>query len=312
MVKLILKSCLLLKVLSFCLITKNILSVRSQEIPDCAIVREAVKKLGSFKLKFVANNCCDLDVVTCNANNVIGIKLIGISCFSSNVKLEDTISEFANLKHLESFELSYQSWCKAPTGITNLKNLKSLVMTNNGFKETLPEYFIKLNKLEKLDLSFNKYYGTIPNSYRKLKNLKSLILNNNELSGSIPYSFIKLENLTELNLAENKELTGYIPELPKINTCDYASTDLCSIKSSTCTTNLKGICTEDIITNTDKSNGKATFNNDEKEDELEATNNNNDDEETNGIHEPNNLIYYTSRFYYHVFFIYILLLILFN
>jgi len=73
MVKLTLKNRLSFKALALCLITSNILSVRSQEIADCAVIREAAELLGSLKTKFSAINCCDLDVVTCNANHVTGV-----------------------------------------------------------------------------------------------------------------------------------------------------------------------------------------------------------------------------------------------
>ncbi|ORY20318.1 L domain-like protein [Neocallimastix californiae] len=207
MVKLILQNKLglrlSLKALALCLITSNILSVRTQEIADCAVVREAAEFLGEYKVNFGAYNCCDSEIITCNANHVIGFKLVGLSCFDFKVKLDDTIDKLANLEYLESFEFSNQSWCERPNNISKLKNLKTLIMANNHFKDTLPEDLIQLTKLEKLNFTSNKYYGSIPNSYSKFKNLKSLILNKNNLSGYIPYSLTKLENLTEIKLFSN-------------------------------------------------------------------------------------------------------------
>ncbi|KAG4103773.1 hypothetical protein H8356DRAFT_1363090 [Neocallimastix lanati (nom. inval.)] len=41
------------------------------EIADCAILREVAELLGPNKTKFIANNCCNLNIITCNANNII-------------------------------------------------------------------------------------------------------------------------------------------------------------------------------------------------------------------------------------------------
>jgi len=289
MVNLIIKSSLIFKVLVFCLIAKDILSVKGQEIADCAVIREVAELLGPNKKKFMANNCCDLDIITCNAKNIIGIQLVGISCFDFGVKLEAAVDKLSTLEYLESFEFSNQSWCEIPKNIPKLKNLKTLIMTHNNFKDTLPEFVIQYTKLEKLDLSFNNYYYTIPSSYRRLRNLKSLILNNNNLSGSIPYSFIRLENLTELNLSENKQLTGYVPDIPKISLCNYAQTGLCSLSSTKCTTNLESTCTEDIITKTDKNNGKETFDANENLDEprIDITDKFYEEDEKGGLFSSN-------------------------
>jgi len=73
MVNLILKSRLSMKAIAFCLIAKNILSVKSQEISDCSIIKDAAESLGPNKSKFSSTNCCDLDVITCNSNSITGV-----------------------------------------------------------------------------------------------------------------------------------------------------------------------------------------------------------------------------------------------
>eukprot|EP00833_Pecoramyces_ruminatium_P010702 jgi/Orpsp1_1/1184734/evm.model.c7180000090767.1 len=236
--------------LALCLISKNILSVKTQEISDCSIVREAANELGNDKIKFNSPNCCDLDVVTCNGQNVIGIKFVGISCFGfEGANLEKAIDKIASLTQLESFEISHQSWCGYPKNIQKLGKLKTLILSNNGFDNTLPEDIIQINTLEKLDLSHNRYFNTIPSSYSKLTNLKSLSLNNNNLVGNVPYAFTQLKNLSELNLAENRELTGCIPDFSKVTTCDYKSTDLCILKNVSCTSESIKTCTQQDVDN---------------------------------------------------------------
>jgi len=282
MVNLILKRRLSLKAIAFCLITKNILSVKGQEISDCSIVKEAANRLGESKVKFSSTNCCDLDVVTCNDKNVIGVKFIGNRCFDFDEDLEGAIDKLASLENLESFELSSLGyWCKYPKNFPKLKKLKTLIIKDNSeFSGTLPEDIIQLTNLETLEISNNRYSGSIPSSYAKLTKLKSLSLNNNLLTGYIPYSFSQLQNLTELNLKENQELKGYIPKMSKISTCDYGGTELCSLKSTTCTTNLNNICTLNDVTTSNKNNGNPNPNNKEYENDIKTASDNNDNSNT--------------------------------
>jgi len=77
-------------------------------------------------------------------------KLIGISCFSSNVKLEDTISEFANLKHLESLWVIYI--CNIILSIKKKKISKYIIQNyiNEEIKKILLIFFFFKKKFNVL------------------------------------------------------------------------------------------------------------------------------------------------------------------
>ena len=52
---------------------------------------------------------------------------------------------------------------------------------------------------------------------------------------------------------KGSQITGYIPEMPKIKTCDYGFTDLCKAKTTTCGD--MNECTKEIIETSNKNNG---------------------------------------------------------
>jgi Leucine-rich repeat (LRR) protein len=68
---------------------------------------------------------------------------------------------------------------------------------------TLGEIF-KLKNLESLVLSDNEIAGTSLKKFKKLNSLKTLLLNNCKLSGKIPESaLMKLKKLSELDLNDS-------------------------------------------------------------------------------------------------------------
>ena len=75
-----------------------------------------------------------------------------------------------------------------PSQIQNLKNLKTLNMSNN-LMTGIPAEIGQLQKLETLDLSNNQFTG-LPNELGNLKNLKTLNLSGNN------YSFQDLNAIT--------------------------------------------------------------------------------------------------------------------
>ena len=110
---------------------------------------------------------------------------------------------------------------------SNLTSLSVLVLSNNAFNSTIPQWLFQLRNLVLLDLSFDKLGGSIldafPNttSLEKLKKmgslckLKTLILSENDLNGEITELIDVLSgcndsSLEHLNLGFNK-LGGVLP-----------------------------------------------------------------------------------------------------
>lgn len=95
--------------------------------------------------------------------------------------------------------------------ITQIKNLKTLSLSNNTFEGALPP-FNMLKGLRALYVSSNKFSGEIPGDYFADSILRRIWLSDNEFSGKIPYSLGKVHGLMALHLERNKFI-GAIPEI---------------------------------------------------------------------------------------------------
>ncbi|CAA7018154.1 unnamed protein product [Microthlaspi erraticum] len=94
--------------------------------------------------------------------------------------------------------------------ITNLTNLRIVLLQNNNITGKIPSEIGRLTKLETLDLSDNFFRGEIPFSIGSLRSLQYLRLNNNSLSGVFPQSLSNMTRLALLDLSYNN-LSGPVP-----------------------------------------------------------------------------------------------------
>ncbi|XP_059626472.1 probable LRR receptor-like serine/threonine-protein kinase At5g65240 isoform X2 [Cornus florida] len=93
------------------------------------------------------------------------------------------------------------------------EDLKALgLRMNNAISGPIPAAIGKLEKLQTLDISSNKFNGAIPSSLGNIKNLKYLRLNNNNLTGPVPQSLSKVEGLNLVDLSFNN-LSGSLPKI---------------------------------------------------------------------------------------------------
>ncbi|XP_039116046.1 probable LRR receptor-like serine/threonine-protein kinase At1g53440 isoform X3 [Dioscorea cayenensis subsp. rotundata] len=83
--------------------------------------------------------------------------------------------------------------------LTNITNIKKLVLRNLSLSGELPNDIGELTSLHYLDVSFNNLTGEIPESWEYLKNLKHLYLTNNSLTGEIPDWKLKSGNNIDLS-----------------------------------------------------------------------------------------------------------------
>ncbi|XP_010524077.1 PREDICTED: protein TOO MANY MOUTHS [Tarenaya hassleriana] len=98
-----------------------------------------------------------------------------------------------------------------PPGISSLKSLKILTLSQNQFTGKIPTGIFQLSNLVHLDLSYNTLTGIIPLQLGNLKNLEGLDLSYNSLVGSIPATISDLGLLQKLDLSSNS-LFGAIPD----------------------------------------------------------------------------------------------------
>jgi hypothetical protein len=125
---------------------------------------------------------CSWTMVTCSSENFV----IGLGTPSQN--LSGTLSP----------------------SITNLTNLRIVLLQNNNIKGKIPAEIGRLTRLETLDLSDNFFHGEIPFSVGYLQSLQYLRLNNNSLSGVFPLSLSNMTQLAFLDLSYNN-LSGPVP-----------------------------------------------------------------------------------------------------
>ncbi|XWS17066.1 hypothetical protein CRYUN_Cryun33cG0036000 [Craigia yunnanensis] len=104
------------------------------------------------------------------------------------------IGAMSSLKFLRMWECEHngnlltQDFCE-------LTNLQELVVRNNNLNDKLPECFSNLTSLERLDLSYNQFFGNI-SALKSLTSLQVLSVANNYIQ--IPSSLGPLFNLSKL------------------------------------------------------------------------------------------------------------------
>ncbi|MCO5548308.1 hypothetical protein L7F22_001765 [Adiantum nelumboides] len=90
-----------------------------------------------------------------------------------------------------------------PPSISNLCNLRALIVAFSGLSGPIPEALYTLPLILYLDLEGNNLEGSISSSIRNLHALMHLGLSDNFLSGALPPELGSLANLSELDLKRN-------------------------------------------------------------------------------------------------------------
>ncbi|CAL8150925.1 unnamed protein product [Prunus armeniaca] len=110
-----------------------------------------------------------------------------------------------------------------------LANLTHLNLSHNSLYGSLEtQFFLSLNKLEILDLSYNRLSGKLPLSLPS-SSIQTVDLSSNHFFGAIPSSFFQqASNLTSFNV-NNNTFTGYVPSSiclhysPSLRLLDFSS-----------------------------------------------------------------------------------------
>lgn len=101
----------------------------------------------------------------------------------------------------KSLDLSSQKLTKTPEYVFNETSLESLNLSNNLLEGSLQSQIGNLKNLKSLDLSNNKFTG-VPAEIGRLSDLEILNLSNNKITG-LPHELANLSKLKILDLSGN-------------------------------------------------------------------------------------------------------------
>ncbi|KAK9067533.1 hypothetical protein SSX86_011644 [Deinandra increscens subsp. villosa] len=142
--------------------------------------------------------------------------------------LNESISNMKNLRRLVITGTNVSG--EIPYGFGLLENLEEATLSRNRLAGTLPENMSKLKKLKILDLSQNGFEGNIPADIGGLQNLIKLDLGSNLFSGDFPASMKGLKCLELLDLSYNKFSNSGIPlffsEMSKLKVMHLSGNEL--------------------------------------------------------------------------------------
>ncbi|CAN8254810.1 unnamed protein product [Cochlearia groenlandica] len=158
---------------------------------------------------------CQWGGVECSQDRVVRLVLDGFGLRGSFSP--ETLSRLDQLRVLS---LENNSLSGSIPDLTNLANLRSLILKRNGFSGTLSPSILSLRRLISLDLSFNNFSGSIPSDINALSRLGSLNLEFNRFSGSIPP--LNQSYMTSFNVSGNN-LTGTVPFTATLSRFDETS-----------------------------------------------------------------------------------------
>ncbi|KAK9935690.1 hypothetical protein M0R45_022779 [Rubus argutus] len=146
-----------------------------------------------------SSDCCKWPGITCNSSFSLGL--------NSSVDTYRVVQLELPSKRLVG---------KLSESLGNLEHLRTLDLSHNFFKASLPVSLFHLPNLELLDLSFNDISGPIP-VVIDLPSIQSIDISENILNGSLPESIcVNSHHLRILNLGVNY-LSGNLP--PGLGSC---------------------------------------------------------------------------------------------
>jgi len=128
---------------------------------------------------------------------------------------------YLNGGHVDTISLSgNQLTGTIPSELSNLTELRSLILFGNQISGNIPPELVNLALLNTLHVAFNQLSGNIPSFLGNLPSLNYLNLSNNQFSGSIPPELGNLWLLNEMYL-NNNLISGEIP--PELGNIHYLS-----------------------------------------------------------------------------------------
>ncbi|KAH6798638.1 Leucine-rich repeat family protein [Perilla frutescens var. frutescens] len=139
--------------------------------------------------------------------------------FRSNPGLTGSVpAVFGELRNLQSLVLTENGLMgQLPESIGNLFELRRLNLAGNSFTGSIPGSLGGLNRLLILDTSGNSLSGTLPSTLGGLTALLKLDSRGNQIEGGIPDEIGNLKNLTLLDLSDNRLSSGVSESIQELS-----------------------------------------------------------------------------------------------
>jgi hypothetical protein len=142
-------------------------------------------------------------------NDLRQLTALRVLDIGDNALTGDVSSLLGSLRNLGTLRLSNNAFTGSLDGLCGMANLRELDLAGCGMTGSLA-VFCCLNRIERLNISRNRFSGEIPPCLGDKQTLAVFDASNNQLSGALPALLGNAESLQTLNLSNN-QLSGVIP-----------------------------------------------------------------------------------------------------
>lgn len=183
------------------------------------------------------NRFWSLEVLNISSNQIYGNIPVSISSLKNlktlvlaNNLLNGTIPDLKSLQNLENLDLGNN--LLGPKFPAFSEKIVSLVFRNNSIRSEIPSVFVKLVRLQTLDVSSNKLVGPIPPFIFSLQSIQYLNLAKNQLNGALSAKVSCNKNLVFVDISNNL-LIGQLPSCIRSSTVNRTVISLWNCLSNT-------------------------------------------------------------------------------
>ncbi|KAF1002403.1 putative LRR receptor-like serine/threonine-protein kinase At1g14390 isoform X2 [Apium graveolens] len=183
------------------------------------------------------NRFWSLEVLNISSNQIYGNIPLSIATLKNlktlvlaNNLLNGTIPDLKSLQNLENLDLGNNFL--GPKFPALSEKIVSVILRNNSLRSEIPSVFVKLVRLQTLDVSSNKLVGPIPPFIFSLQSIQYLNLAKNKLNGALSAKVSCNKNLVFVDISNNL-LIGQLPSCIRSNTVNRTVISLWNCLSNT-------------------------------------------------------------------------------